>query len=56
MQDKEGNDIESNWRSMKLIYDDYALDQSRFDVLQTLSEKFIESLSADTRQCIDDPA
>ena len=55
MQDKDGNDIESNWRSMKLVYDDYALDQSRFDVLQTLSEKFIESLIADTRQYIDDP-
>ena len=55
MQDKDGNDIESNWRSMKLVYDDYALDQSRFDVLAKLTEEFIESLNADTRQYIDDP-
>ena len=52
---KMRREIESNWRSMKLNYEDYAIDKARLEVLANLFEQFLESLEQDVSRYADDP-
>ena len=55
MTDDKGNAIENNWRSMKLVFEDYTVDDTRFKVLADLADQFIDSLSEDVCKYHDDP-
>ena len=55
MTDDKGNAYENNWRSMKLVYEDYTVDATRFEVLADLADQFIDSLSEDVCKYHDDP-
>ena len=48
-------DLESNFKHMKFIYDDYQLDNDRIEVLKVLRDQFIDSLKQDVLKFIDDP-
>ena len=53
--DDEGNDLETNWKSMKLPYKDYALDEDRFEVLQELMGEFLIAQKQDILEYNGDP-
>ena len=55
MTDDKGNAYENNWRSMKLVYEDYTVDATRIEVLADLADQFIESLLEDVCKYHDDP-
>ena len=53
--DEEGNDLETNWKSMKLPYKDYVLDEDRLEVLQELMGEFLIAQKQDILEYNGDP-
>ena len=53
--DDKGNDLETNWKSMKLPYEDYVLDENRLTVLQELMGEFLIAQKQDILEYNDDP-
>ena len=48
-------DQESNFKHMKLVYDDYQIDTDRKELLKVLGDQFLDSLKQDFVKFIDDP-
>ena len=55
VEEETGRDIETNWKSMKLTYDEYDMDENRVEVLKVLCEQFLEALEEDVKKYDNDP-